>query len=255
MNIKSLFTKRNYIHLYHKYKFYPKTVSTPANQFSHFSSFQHILDYIEIEQFDKIVAVASGPSSNHIDWNENTLYFCCNNALKLVEKSQCKFVYTVNDDFYLYKYLKTFEASENWLTTLFYFYVNDHTRYKRNLIWDYLNTYKREKIEFLITNDSNNINSKSLNDSLIDVFSKWGYEHFGVNSGFNNLVLAAVAANYSNLPLASYGLDMGIGGEKYFDVSTTLGKSIKSDFSKTKVLEFLNIIQENLKFSNYSYFK
>src|SRR5690606_30035872 len=84
----------------------------------------------------------------------------------------------------------------------------------------------------------------------------FNYQHFGVNSGFNTLVFAAVMALKAGKPLESYGLDAGVGGEKYFHKNSTLGLNIKKENTKSKITEFLLAISKSdLMFVNHSNFK
>ncbi|UAB86178.1 hypothetical protein INR75_09360 [Zunongwangia sp. SCSIO 43204] len=254
MRIKSIFNKRNYIHLYHKYKAYPNSVN--CFSFNHeLDCYKGLLESVQINKFEKVIAIASGPSSKKVILNDKNLYFCCNNSIQLLKESGCYYLYTLSDDYYVWKYLKTFEKDNYWLSTIFYFYLSKSTIKKRNLIATYLENYSRGKPEVLVTNDTKDLNSNRIYSDIQSVFEKWNYKHFGVNSGFNNLVLAAVAAHFLDLPLISYGLDMGIGGEEYFDHKTKLGHSIKGDFSKRKVYEFISIVDKEIDFENFSNFK
>ena len=254
MNLKSLFKKRNYLYLYYKYKSYPSTVNKFPNDYEGYESFKDILNYIAIEKFEKIVAVASGPSATKIEYSDNYLYLCTNSSIELV-KNKVNYIYSVSDEFYLYKYLNSFKEDRYWLSTFFYFFLNSASEPKKNVISKYLTSTSRSRKEFLIINEKNSFNSDNFYSDIHEVFVKWDYDHFGVNSGFNNLVLAAVVASFTDLPLVSYGLDMGVGGECYFNKASSLGRSIKGDFSKEKVAEFLEILKNEVVFENKSNFK
>ncbi|MAO38232.1 MAG: hypothetical protein CMP12_20455 [Zunongwangia sp.] len=254
MNLRSLFKKRNYLYLYNKYKSYPSTVNSFPNDYSEYESFKDILKYIAVENFEKVVAVASGPTAKNIEYNDKYLYFCTNNSIELV-KNKVNYIYTVSDEFYLYKYLNSFKEDQYWVSTFFYFYLNSASESKKNDISKYLTNNSRSRKEFLITNEKNSFNSDKINSDIKEVFVKWKYNHFGVNSGFNNLVLSSIVANFANLPLVSYGLDMGEGGQYYFNKPSSLGRSIKGDFSKAKVTEFLKVLNNEVTFENNSNFK
>ncbi|MGB8704597.1 MAG: hypothetical protein WCD31_06185 [Gillisia sp.] len=77
-----------------------------------------------------------------------------------------------------------------------------------------------------------------------------------MNSGFLILVFGYMLAYYGGIPLKIYGLDLGEKEEAYFNKQVKLGKTIKSDFTKKKVREFLEEIYDSdkIKVENFSYF-
>ncbi len=255
MKFKALFNKRNYIHFYHLIKPFPEHVNSTELDNSNFNNLNSLIEYFDVEKYEKIVVVASGPSAQKLVPDKSCLYFCCNDAIKLVNETD--FIYMLQDPFYLMRYLKTFKGKQNWKGTVFWFFYSGSSKNMYDSIVDYLMRKSRKRREFLITNNGNKPSAKQIyeeiNSVLKDVFK---YEHYGVNSGFNTLVFAAVIAYIAGKPLEIFGLDAGVGGEKYFNKNSSLGLNIKKDQTKLKIGEFLQAIQRSdLIFYNYSYFK
>jgi hypothetical protein len=255
MKFKALLNKRNYIHLYNLIKPYPNNIELTGLDYSDFKSLNSIIQYFEVKKYKKIIVVASGPSANKLLKDTSCLYFCCNDSIKLVD--DLDFIYMLQDPFYLMRYLKTFKGKANWKGTVFWFYYSDRSKKMYDVMVSYLMKKSREKREFLITNNENEPSARSvhreINEILKEVFK---YEHYGVNSGFNTLVFATVLAYLAGKPLEIYGLDAGVGGERYFNKNSTLGLNIKKDNTKFKIAEFLDKLREcNLEVYNFSNFK
>ena len=143
MKFKALFNKRNYIHFYHLIKPYPKNTELIGLDYSDFKNLRSLIQYFEIKKYKKIVVVASGPSANKLLKDPTSLYFCCNESIKLVE--DLDFIYMLQDPFYLMRYLKTFKGQKNWKGTVFWFYYNDSSRKMYDLIVSYLIKKSRKK--------------------------------------------------------------------------------------------------------------
>lgn len=254
MKLKALFNKRNYKHLYHQILPFPKHLRN-EKLYNDFTSLNSIIEYLEVKKYDRIVVVASGPSAIKLKKRSKYLYFCCNDAIKLMD--DINFVYMLHDPYYLMKYLKTFKEKQNWKSTIYWFYYSDRSKYIYDIIQNYLAKYSRERHEFLLTNHENNFgNSKiytEINKVLMSIFN---YRPYGVNSGFNTLVFASVIAYLAEKPLDIFGLDAGVGGEKYFNRTSTLGLNIKKENTKMKIAEFLEALEKSeIKVQNYSNFK
>ncbi len=255
MKFKALLNKRNYIHLYNLIKPYPNNVMLNGLDYSDFKSLNSIIQYFEVNNYEKIVVVASGPSANKLQKDTSSLYFCCNDSIKLVD--DFNFIYMLQDPFYLMRYLKTFRGKANWKGTVFWFYYSDNSKKMYDVMDRYLRKKSREKREFLITNNENKPSAKLLHIEINGILKEiFNYEHFGVNSGFNTLVFATVIAYVAGKPLDIYGLDAGVGGEKYFNKNSTLGLNIKKDNTRIKITEFLDKLRFcDIEVHNYSNFK
>ncbi len=258
MNISSLLKKRNYEYLYNIIKPYPKGVTNTPKDYSQFSKLSEIISYLEVESYNKIVVVASGPSSKELTLENNALYFTTNKAITLVK--DYNHAYIVNDSYYMSTYLKRYKPSTKWKGTFFWYTTSPAVRENSTIkmLYKYLENKSRTRREFLITNVDDGQALHTIHEELITfVKDKLGISYFGVNSGFVTLVLAYIIAHYSNKKLEIYGLDMGENGEGYFDKKVAVGKSIKGENTKQIVGEFLDKIyeQKGEEIINNSYFK
>lgn len=240
MNIFSLFKKRNYIYFYHILKPYSRSVRRGMVDYSEYKSLNDLSDYFRIADFKKIVVVASGPSAKKIILENDALYFCCNDSINIVKTMP--HIYVVHDSFYLIKYLKSFVPTDKWMGTTFWIMDNkskiNSNSFKK--IFYYILRRHRNKREFLITNYEYSKSSESLYKELIESLNEdFGFTYQNINSGFNALMLAAVLASKKNKSIEVYGLDMGIGGDQYYNKRASIGKSINGDNNKEIVKDFL----------------
>lgn len=255
MNLSSLFKKRNYIFLYHTLKRYTNSISKPED-YLFYNSLISLTEYFKISNYNKIVVVASGPSAANMTLEEDAIYFCCNDSMEIVKSRP--HIYVVHDKFYLTKYLKSFKATDKWQGTLFWVYDNNSkanlTSFQR--VYRYITKRSRVKREFLITNFTYQNSSKLLNSELImSLKNDFDFSYKSINSGFNTLLIASVIALKSNKRLEIYGLDMGAGGDKYYNKKAFIGKSIKGDANRGQVEIFLsNLYRKNMQIYNASYF-
>ncbi|MFD2939599.1 hypothetical protein [Flavobacterium notoginsengisoli] len=255
MNLSSLFKKRNYIFLYHKLKPCTNSVNKPED-YSGYHSLAALSEYFNLEGFNKIVVVASGPSAANILLEDDALYLCCNDSINIVKSKP--HVYVVHDPFYLTKYLKSFKQTDKWFGTLFWIYNNNSKiNYQSfDLTQSYITNRSRKKKEFLITNFDYCDSSKKLNSELIETLKDdFDFSYQSINSGFNTLLIASVLAFKNNKELKIYGLDMGVGGDKYYNKKAFIGKSIKDDVNRNIVSDFLSkLYKKNMKITNESNF-
>lgn len=258
MNISSLLKKRNYEYLYNIIKPYPKGVKNTPKDYSEFSKLSDIIAYLDVSSYDKIVVVASGPSSKTLTLEDKALYFTTNKAIALVK--DYNHAYIVNDSYYMSTYLKRYKPTETWKGTFFWYTTTPAMRENTviKMLYKYLGNKSRARREFLITNVDEGKALPTIHEELITfVKDKLGINYFGVNSGFVTLVLAYIIADLTNKNIEIYGLDMGEKGEGYFDKKVTVGKSIKGESTKKIVGEFLDKVyeQKGEKIINNSYFK
>jgi hypothetical protein len=256
MNLFSLFNKRNYIYFYHSLKPYSRSVKRGIQDYSNYDSLDHLEEYFQIADFKKIAVVASGPSAAKLVPDQETLYFCCNDSINIVKTMP--HIYVVHDPFYLMKYLKSFLPTDKWMGTVFLI-MDNNSKINYNSfekVLHYILRKQRKKREFLITDYSYNKSSELLYNELIKIIKEdFGFSYQSINSGFNTLMLAAVLACKKDKPLEIYGLDMGVGGEEYYNKKASIGKSIKSDNNKKIVKEFLNqLYKQKNKIYNASNF-
>lgn len=256
MNLLSLLKKRNYIYFYHKLKPYSKSVKKGMLDYEDYDSLDNLIDYFRIADFKKIVVVASGPSAKKIVLEKDAIYFCCNDSINIVKSMS--HVYVVHDPFYLTIYLKSFMPSEKWLGTAFWIMDNNSKINSNSLekVLQYILKKHRNKREFLITNYKYNKSSGVLYNELIERLKEdFDFTYQSINSGFNTLMLAAVLASKKDKPLEIYGLDMGIGGDQYYNKKAIIGKSISGDHNKEIVKDFLNqLYKQKIKVYNASNF-
>lgn len=255
MDYRSLFRLRNYQHFFHRVKPYPGSVRDEALDYSEFKDLRDLIEYLDIKKYHKIVVVASGPSASKITREQGNIYFSCNDSLRLVQ--DLPHVYMLYDMFYLTRYLKTFEGGNSWKGSVFWYnFNNPHSHKIYKLTRKYLIQYSRIRREFLITN-RNGEDLKSLYLEVEDLLQvAFDYRHYRVNSGFNTLVFAALLAYLMDKPLEIYGLDMGIGGDAYFDKKSPLGRSVKSEKNRGLVAVFLNkLYNSKVEAKNFSNFK
>lgn len=256
MNFKSLFNKNNYNYLFNLIKPYNGSVKDIPTDISELSDLTSLLNYFEIDKYKKIVVVASGPSSNKMKLEDDALYLCTNRSIQLVKEKN--FIYIVYDPYFLTLYLKSFPEYPFWKGTFFWI-CNNNTKinsisFEKAL--KYLHKKSRTKKEILITDFQYNINSKNL-DLLLksyieDVFN---FKYYSINSGFTSVLLGCVLAHLNKMPIEIYGLDMGEGGNAYFDREAPIGKSIKGENNRLIVKQFfMKSYQSNLKITNYSNF-
>ncbi|MCX2837500.1 hypothetical protein OQ279_04985 [Salinimicrobium sp. MT39] len=255
MNYKSLFRSRNYQHFFHRIKPFPATVKKEPLDYSKFKDLSDLLDYMEIKEYRKIVVVASGPSASKIIFDKENIYFACNDSLRLVQ--DLPHIYMLYDMFYLTRYLKTYEGGNGWKGSIFWYnYNNPHSHKIYRLTRKYLQRYSREKREFLITNKSEEELQSLYYQAEILLQEAFDYRHYRVNSGFNTLVFAALLAYLESKPLEVYGLDMGIGGNKYFNKDSPLGRSVKSQKNRELVKLFLDkLYRSDVEVKNFSNFQ
>lgn len=257
MRIKSLFVKRNYVLLYNIIKRYPANVKSQVKKYDDYIELSKIIKYFEINKYDKIVVVASGPSSRNIVFDEKALYFTTNAALELVDERD--YVYILNDSYYLIKYLKTFKGSNGWKGTIFLYSAtkNKEKEYGIKFLYKYFKNKSRSKREFLITNSKIAPSLNSIHEEFIKyIKDKLDIDFYGVNSGFATMAFAFVLSDICNKKIEIYGLDLGEKEEGYFNKKVEVGKSIKGDYAKKNISNFLNkiyMLDNNIK--NYSFYK
>lgn len=257
MNFNSIFKKNNYIYLYNLLKPYPKSVRKKQNDNSSYNSLEALVNYLEIHKYEELVVVACGPTSNKINYSNKSLYLSTNRAIQLMHSYA--FIYMVSDPFCLVDYIKTYNPPKNWKGTFFWYYATQ--KRKKNveikLLRKYLRNYSRRRREFLITNSKeDDILYKVHAEIVYFLKENMDIKFFGVNSGYQILVFGYILAYYGNIPLKIYGLDLGEQEEAYFYKEVVLGKTIKSDFTKKIVGEFLEkiYVENKIDVQNFSYF-
>lgn len=256
--LAKFFKKRNYRFLLNILKPYPRDVVNSSKNYADYKKLSQIIDDLKVMDYNKIVVVASGPSSANLRIESNALYFATNESIKLVRHSD--FIYVLNDNYYLVEYLKSFKQTENWRGTIFW-YASTKTKlqeYGVKLLKKYIKKKSRSKKEYLITNLQDEFSLHEIYAELLfKVKNNLDIKYYGVNSGFVTLFLAYVISAECDKDLEIYGLDMGENGEGYFNRKTEVGKSIKGDNNKQKVGVFLDelYLKQKGKVKNYSYFK
>lgn len=256
MNFKSIFKKRNYNYIFQLIKPFNSTVSNIATDISQINDLETLSTYFDVAHFEKIVVVASGPSSNKMKLENNALYICTNNSLQLVKKQS--FIYIVHDPYYLIRYIKSFYIYPFWKGTIFWI-INNNSKinnisYKK--AFHYVIKKSRLKKEILITDFEYHANSKNLNILLQHYLeSKFNFQYKSINSGFNCVLIGCVLSHFNKIPIEIFGFDMGVGGNMYFNKKATIGKSINGENNKMIVKDFFQkAYQSDINIINYSNF-
>lgn len=255
MKLSSVFNKANYKTIYYLLKPYPKGVKNGGVDYKGIESLKDIVAYLNIDAFEKLVIVASGPSSRNIEFSDKALYFATNDAMKLVKDHN--FVYLVNESFYRLRYLKTFVGKENWKGTFFWFAsTRDNLKASgTQLLLKYIKLKHRTKKEFLITNTEDCPLLPVHKEITEFLKTELDIKYYGVNSGYVMLVLVYCMAYISNKPVEIFGLDLGEKEEGYFDKKVEIGKSVKGDKAKEVVGTFLTkVYKREVPVINHSYF-
>ncbi len=207
---------------------------------------------------DKIVVVASGPSSRKLKLSDKSLYLCTNDSIKLVDSKN--YIYYIQDEYIVLRYLKFFKPKKYWSGT--FCIVNNNgfnTNFKVfNQMIKYLNRYKREKEEFLFSDFKENMLYNSYYNEL-NLFLKkeFDFEFQTLNSGFSLLMLASYLAHVLNKPMTIYGLDFGFGGNEYFDgseIDTRHCSFEKKNIEKMSVFYKALYKKSKVKIENYSFY-
>jgi len=256
MDFKSIFKKRNYNYFFQLIKPYNDSVKNRPTDITKINDINNLSNYFEVYKCKKIVVVASGPSSNKIKLEDDVLYLCTNNSLQLVK--QKKFIYIVHDPYYLTIYLKSFTGYKYWKGTIFWI-INNNSKINFisfQKVINYLSKKSREKKEILITNYEYNENSKNLDEYLKSYLETYfNFQYKSINSGFNCLLIGSVLSHLNKVSIEIFGLDMGEGGEAYFNKKANIGKSIKGENNKLIVKDFLTkLYQSDIEITNYSNF-
>lgn len=257
MKLSSILNKRNYEYAFYRFKRFPKSIKT-RSEFLEVLTIQELLDLININDYDKIVAVSSGPSSSNLILENRTLYFSTNASIELIKNHPC--IYSVNDSYYLEKYMKTCHKHKGIVAMLSWYYATPQNLLNPSLVRfkKFLSKYQRDYPELLISNEEN----KSTNHQLFKEISlllknEFNFSFYGVNSGFVLTVLAFVIAYCSKKELEIYGLDMGNGSRAYFNSkSHKVGHSVNSLNSRSIVNNFFQKIndQNRIAITNHSFF-
>lgn len=257
MKFKSIFNKRNYKFLYYKIKpFYndSKPVEyTPAKD-----TLSDLIKNMVPSNIDKLVLVASGPSSKKLTLKDNHLYFCTNNSVDIVNSKNL--IYYIQDYFYTLRYLKQFFNQPNWLGT---FCIVDNNNFKVNRdvfneVSKYLNKNYRCKPEILISDfEKKSIHNKYFEELNFFLKDEFDSKFESLNSGFSLLQIITYFSKMTQLPIEVYGLDFGFGGYEYFD-----GKKIEThcafdDKNINKMKKFIDKLYSNKGYNvlNYSNFQ
>lgn len=256
MNLKSIFNKRNYYYFFQLIKPYNNSVKNKPTDISKIDDLVSLSNYFAISEYKKLVVVASGPTSKQLKLEDDVLYLCTNNSIELVK--QKSFIYIVHDPYYLTIYLKSFSEYKYWKGTVFWI-INNKSKINTisfQKVIKYLSKKSRTKKEILITDFDYNQQSKNLDKSLKNYLEKnFDFNYISINSGFNCVLIGSVLANLNQMPLEIFGLDMGEGGDAYFNKKAIIGKSIKGENNKEIVKKFLlKAYQSNIKITNYSNF-
>lgn len=209
---------------------------------------------IKYSEKKKIVVLASGPSANEVELDEDTLYIVTNSGYRLVKDFD--YLYFINDGFYVKKVLAIGNYFLKDTQEIIFFYQNSELHKKGFCFLKKHLTKISKKNKYMISE----LDSQSASLENWNHFSGF-YKQRNLpikiqNSGVFLLLLGYFLAIEMKLPIEVYGLDLGVGGVKHFDNKGVAGKSVTNDRVRSNVKMYLDfMIQEHTEFVNFSYFK
>ena len=210
----------------------------------------------ELTEYQKIIIVASGPSSEKLKVNKNDLYIVTNSAYKLVKDAS--FIYMVSDNHFVTKYLSKGLRSQGLKGVLFRFSTKEFGHYKiYQRVENYLKISKKKIFEILLSD----FHSKYSDDTGFNTLESWTQSHFNIpfkqqNSGMLILLTGYFIAHSLKKDMEIYGIDAGVGGLKHFDNKGVIGDSVFKDRVKVNIKNYLDKMyaQNEIIVKNYSNF-
>lgn len=208
--------------------------------------------------YEKVVVVASGPSSRQLDFNKRHLYLTCNTSYRLLD-NVCFFHY-LSDRSMVLEYLKNGVSSELCLGVLVWLEVSSFPECNAPLAKitrRYFDKYHRRTPEFFATDFYKNSTAFENYSLLEESFrAVTGFKFKQYNSGFGLVNLGILFASKLNLPLSIVGLDAGERGLVHYDGTLARGKSISGDSTKRKLESLLLALYAQSRFpvENHSFF-
>ncbi len=212
--------------------------------------------------FDKIIVIASGPSTIHLDHTiitKNTLVLTTNYSNKSLLRNMGFVLHCMNDTTVLKDFFLNQNKFKNINNVLFWAFECDNLHRDRfTLLRSGFSLLKRKY--FFCISDKKNINGLFQNNNSNFIFFRDRLEKMGIemkifNSGIFILLLGVVLCQKSS-EIYIYGLDLGQGGLIHFnDVKSEPGKSVISNKVKDYVNNVLNILRSHdMTIHNRTYF-
>lgn len=214
-----------------------------------------------VQDKERLVALASGPSANKCNLDKNSLYITTNSSYLILNKD-ISFIHIIKDLGYLYKFL-IFGLKFKPLAVIID--VNTHSNGQGfgsksvKLLNKYFGKVKYD-YPVVITDNENilKLNKKDYRNEMTSFFTHNDIVRHGSNSGeliYSYGVWLSAVNNIAKFDV--YGIDAGEGGNKHFDGRTTANNHVAfRDENKSKMGEFFDQCQN--KYShiiNHSYFK
>lgn len=217
----------------------------------------NLIEFIEkINIYDKIIIIASGPSSLKLEPKKENLHIATNSSFKLVQG--LPLLYVISDNHFVTKYISNRIKIKNLVGILFRFNTGDTGHYNIfKKVEKYLSISNQKAPEILISNFQSSMSDIAGFEELED----WIKSHFAMpfkqqNSGMLILLIGYFIAFKLKKDIEIYGLDAGVGGKKHFDNKGIVGDSVFKDRVKVNLKKYLDKMyaQNKISVKNYSYF-
>lgn len=208
----------------------------------------------EYKEKKKIVVFCSGPSGNKVTINKDCLYLVTNDGYKRMINEDVEYLLYLNDQFCVRRILAC--NSVYTINQKIIFYYSDSILHQKGwkYIEDKVHLLDKLSLFFLLNNTEYPVAQK--NFMKFESFYKQKNLEIKIqNSGMFLLLLGYYFAETLKLPLEIYGLDLGVGGNVYFNSNASPGKSVTRDRVKVNVKMYLDYIYRNhfdvKNFSNF----
>lgn len=208
----------------------------------------------EIKDKESIVVVCSGPSAAKLEANYRNFFLTTNESYRLVENFN--FLYYVNDGFVFKKFLARAPFCRSHDKTI-YFYRREDKLHEYGFKYFISNLRLLKNTNFLLSNFDCSIPFSNSNyTDFLSTLKKNDVPIKIQNSGIFLLLFGFYLAIKFDKKLEIYGLDLGVGGKKYFYKGGVIGKSVMRDKVKANTKRQLDIMYKIMddKIKNYSYF-
>jgi len=208
----------------------------------------------EYKEKKKIVVFCSGPSGKKVTIENDYLYLVTNDGYKRMVNENVEYLLYLNDQYCVRRILANNSVYKNNQKIIFYY--SDSTLHQQG--WKYLedkvHILDKLSLFFLL----NNTEYPVAQENFIKLESFYKLKNLEIkiqNSGMFLLLLGYYFAETLKLPLEIYGLDLGVGGNVYFNSNASPGKSVTRDRVKVNVKMYLDYIYRNhfdvKNFSNF----
>lgn len=208
----------------------------------------------EFKHKNKIVVFCSGPSAKKATIEKNALYLVTNDGYRRMLNEDIEYLLYLNDQYTVRRILANNSIYKKNQKVLFFYSSSilhqDGWRYLENKV----HLLKEKSLFFLLDNKR----YPKARQNFLEFEQFYHKENLEVkiqNSGMFLLLFGYYLAKELELPMEIYGLDLGLGGNYYFDSKTSPGKSVTRDRVKVNVKMYLDHIYTNhFEVKNFSNF-